>query len=81
MGITYQLCRGQQIAGFQHELAALRIEVFLEFPYLYDGSFEYSAVKVVTVANENVKVIVGQPYPNPTNGSFYLDIMNSSYKT
>lgn len=32
---------GKQIAPYIADIAALRIEVFREFPYLYDGSFEY----------------------------------------
>lgn len=37
------LCRGRDIAGHLEGLARLRITVFREFPYLYDGTFEYEA--------------------------------------
>lgn len=32
---------GQQIAPHLHDIAQLRITVFREFPYLYDGTVEY----------------------------------------
>jgi GNAT superfamily N-acetyltransferase len=32
---------GSQARNYINELASLRIEVFREFPYLYDGSLEY----------------------------------------
>ena len=38
-----QLLSGQQIAPWIDALADLRIRVFREFPYLYDGSREYEA--------------------------------------
>ena len=33
--------RGKEIEGCWEELAALRIRVFREFPYLYEGSMDY----------------------------------------
>ena len=38
-----ELLKGAQIAPYIEDLARLRIDVFREFPYLYDGSFEYEA--------------------------------------
>jgi len=37
----YRECRGRELAPWLDELGRLRIEVFREFPYLYDGSLEY----------------------------------------
>lgn len=34
---------GQQIEPYLADLAALRIEVFREFPYLYEGTLEYES--------------------------------------
>lgn len=34
-------CKGPAIAPFLDDLARLRIEVFRDFPYLYDGDFGY----------------------------------------
>ncbi|WP_353982174.1 GNAT family N-acetyltransferase [Salinicola endophyticus] len=38
-----ELLRGSQIAPHVEDLAHLRITVFREFPYLYDGSLDYEA--------------------------------------
>ncbi|WP_110599616.1 GNAT family N-acetyltransferase [Salinicola lusitanus] len=38
-----ELLRGPQIAPHVEDLAYLRITVFREFPYLYDGSLDYEA--------------------------------------
>ena len=38
-----QLLQGPRIAPHIDDLARLRIEVFREFPYLYDGTFDYEA--------------------------------------
>ncbi|MBA4242777.1 MAG: GNAT family N-acetyltransferase [Pseudomonas sp.] len=38
-----ELLRGPQIAPHIEDLAQLRITVFREFPYLYDGNFDYEA--------------------------------------
>jgi len=37
----YRECRGRELAPWLEELGRLRIEVFREFPYLYDGSLDY----------------------------------------
>ncbi|WP_043526588.1 GNAT family N-acetyltransferase [Litchfieldella xinjiangensis] len=34
-------CQGQHIAPYLDDLAQLRIEVFRDYPYLYDGSYDY----------------------------------------
>lgn len=41
MNITIQTCHGSEIAKHLEAIAKLRIEVFREYPYLYDGSFDY----------------------------------------
>ena len=41
MGITIRRFTGKAAEPFVRQLARLRIEVFREFPYLYDGSAEY----------------------------------------
>lgn len=37
----YRECRGRELEPWIEELGRLRIEVFREFPYLYDGSLDY----------------------------------------
>jgi GNAT superfamily N-acetyltransferase len=41
MSLQLQVLSGSEIEAFIPELARLRIEVFREFPYLYQGSLEY----------------------------------------
>ena len=37
----YRSLRGAEVAPYLEELGRLRITVFREFPYLYDGDLEY----------------------------------------
>ena len=39
--IHYAIKYGKEIVPYIKDLARLRIEVFREYPYLYDGNFEY----------------------------------------
>jgi GNAT superfamily N-acetyltransferase len=41
MSVRVQPVSGAQIERYLDELAALRIEVFREYPYLYDGTLDY----------------------------------------
>ena len=41
--LRLEYLRGEQIKERLHPLAALRIAVFRDWPYLYNGSFEYEA--------------------------------------
>lgn len=41
MSLTYESLIGAEIAPYIDEIAALRIAVFREFPYLYDGTLDY----------------------------------------
>ncbi len=40
-GLTFKTCSGRAIEPWLGALARLRIEVFRDFPYLYDGSLDY----------------------------------------
>ena len=42
-GLRFEALRGEQIAGHVDALADLRIAVFREWPYLYEGTREYEA--------------------------------------
>lgn len=44
---------GKEIEMIIPELAALRIEVFRDFPYLYEGSFEYEKEYLKTYVNSD----------------------------
>ncbi len=50
---------GDDLAAWLPELARLRIEVFREFPYLYDGSRAYEEKYLRTYAETPGAVIVG----------------------
>jgi len=41
MGVTVRTLRGDDLARCLPDLAALRIAIFAEYPYLYDGDREY----------------------------------------
>ena len=41
MSITIQVVTGTAIAPYVNDLATLRMQVFRDFPYLYDGTHEY----------------------------------------
>ncbi|EMS78608.1 hypothetical protein [Desulfotignum phosphitoxidans] len=50
---------GDQIHPFLDELARLRIEVFKEYPYLYDGSVEYETEYLKSYAACSESLVVG----------------------
>lgn len=43
MGLRFETLTGEAIAPHVDDLARLRIRVFAEYPYLYEGSAEYEA--------------------------------------
>ncbi|MCH8486332.1 MAG: GNAT family N-acetyltransferase [Candidatus Cyclonatronum sp.] len=56
--IQIRVVRGEQIAQFIPALAWLRITVFHEFPYLYDGSDEYERAYLKTYLNSDESLFV-----------------------
>jgi hypothetical protein len=52
--------KGTEIAPFIPDLARLRIEIFRDYPYLYDGSTEYEEnyLKTYTQSPDSLAVIV-----------------------
>lgn len=65
--IEYQSYRGEETASQLESLAALRIQVFREFPYLYEGTLEYereylkilpaSASSFLAIARDGAQVV------------------------
>ena len=57
---TIRIIHGKEIELHLEALAELRIEIFREFPYLYDGSFEYEKNYLKTYVNspESIAVLV-----------------------
>jgi GNAT superfamily N-acetyltransferase len=58
--LKIQRFRGKEILTCLHELAKLRIEVFREYPYLYDGdlSYEEKYLQTYIKSDESVLVVV-----------------------
>lgn len=58
---------GEEIARHVDDLARLRIEIFREFPYLYDGDLEYEAryVRYYLEASDSVLVAAIVPAEEP----------------
>ena len=65
--VKYLSLRGNEISKYKNEIANLRIEIFRDFPYLYEGDLEYeekylkvyekSKSSIVVLAIENNSVI------------------------
>jgi hypothetical protein len=45
--------RGREIEPYLQEIAGLRITVFREFPYLYEGDLEYEMAYLRTLLNSS----------------------------
>lgn len=58
MSITVRTLSGPEIAAHLDDLARLRITVFADFPYLYDGSEAYEAEYVREFAAEPGSVLI-----------------------
>jgi len=60
MAISIKTVTGKQITPYLADLARLRIEIFREYPYLYDGSMEYEEayLRTYTESGESVAVLV-----------------------
>lgn len=57
---TIQILHGKKIAPYLEAIATLRINIFREFPYLYDGSMEYEKnyLKTYTQSPESIAILV-----------------------
>ncbi|MDR0253256.1 MAG: GNAT family N-acetyltransferase [Brucellaceae bacterium] len=51
MTVRIETYTGRNIAPYIDDLARLRIQVFRDFPYLYDGEMAYEADYIATYAN------------------------------
>jgi GNAT superfamily N-acetyltransferase len=58
MAIQVKRFSGSDARPYLQELARLRIEVFREFPYLYDGNLEYERNYLATYTNVIDSVVV-----------------------
>src|SRR5690349_7115139 len=58
MGLRIVRLRGSEILARQDDLARLRIEVFRDFPYLYEGSAAYEAAYIRTYVEARDSVLI-----------------------
>ncbi len=58
MTLRYENVTGDQVAGLVSDLAALRIEVFRDWPYLYDGNLAYEQRYLARYADAASAIIV-----------------------
>jgi GNAT superfamily N-acetyltransferase len=56
--LRIERCSGTTLTQYIPELARLRIEVFRDFPYLYDGNYEYEEKYLQTYIDTPSSVIV-----------------------
>ncbi|MFI3198949.1 MAG: GNAT family N-acetyltransferase [Methylococcaceae bacterium] len=56
--IRIERCSGAALVHYVPELARLRIEVFRDFPYLYDGDYDYEKKYLQTYIDTPESVIV-----------------------
>ncbi|WP_462151351.1 GNAT family N-acetyltransferase [Pseudoalteromonas xiamenensis] len=56
--IQIQVVTGAQISEFLDALAVLRIAIFRDFPYLYEGTLEYEKSYLSTYAKSNGALVV-----------------------
>lgn len=59
MSVTLRLLRGQEIAARLDDIARLRIRVFRDWPYLYDGDPDYERDYLATYVDEATALVVG----------------------
>ncbi len=58
MSLLVRAVHGRDITGYIDDLAALRIEIFRAYPYLYDGDVEYERNYLASYAANPLSVVV-----------------------
>lgn len=58
MSLTFDIVHGRGVEPFVDDLARLRLTVFREFPYLYEGDRDYEAWYLQTYARSDRSIIV-----------------------
>lgn len=58
-GLTIRVLQGAELANALDDVAALRIDVFRAFPYLYDGDFEYERRYLESYRTSGDAIVVG----------------------
>ena len=59
MSNNIKVLKGRHVQDYIEELAALRVEIFRDFPYLYEGTMDYEAKYLQTLAqSDNSRVVL-----------------------
>lgn len=58
MNYTIETYYGKECLVFCHEIASIRIQVFREFPYLYDGNYEYELEYLNTFFSSEKSILI-----------------------
>ena len=58
MEFEFKVVRGHELTPFLDQLAQLRINVFREFPYLYDGNIDYETEYLSVYQNTNESMVI-----------------------
>ncbi|QQA43981.1 GNAT family N-acetyltransferase [Pelagovum pacificum] len=59
MSLSYRILRGADVEDRLDDLAALRIDVFRDWPYIYDGSMDYERRYMASYRDNPDAVLVG----------------------
>lgn len=59
MALTYRALKGDALLAVLDDLARLRITVFRDFPYLYDGTMDYERTYMRTYVDSETAILVG----------------------
>jgi len=60
MSLVIKIVRGKSFEPYLSDLARLRIQIFRDYPYLYDGNFEYEMdyLKTYLASDSSILVLV-----------------------
>ena len=69
MNISELMLKGAGIQGHLEEIARLRLTIFREYPYLYDGKLEYELKYLQHYAGKNEAIAIVTSYENRLAGA------------
>lgn len=69
MNISELMLQGADIQGHLEEIARLRLSIFREYPYLYDGKMEYELKYLQHYASKDEATVIVSSYENQLAGA------------
>lgn len=79
MALTIRTFTGKATEAFQDDLARLRIQVFYDFPYLYEGSLEYEQAYLKAFFEaQNAVLVIAQDGDKVIGASTALPILEET---